>query len=329
VPDRSLALIANPVAGGGRGRRALGAACAELERRGARFRALTTASASHATRLAREVAGGTVETVVAVGGDGHVGSLAGVLRETDTPLAIVPAGRGNDLARVLGIPTDPAAAAGLALDGEARPVDVGEVDGAPFLGIASLGFDSDANRIANESRLRGNAVYLYAALRALAGWRHARFQVTVDEAKLVKGDAVYLYAALRALAAWRPARFEVTVDGEHHAFYGYTVAVANSKAYGGGMMLVPHARLDDRRLDVLMVHEHSRVRWLTLLPRVFQGTHVGDPRAEFSTGRVVEVRADRPFTVYADGDPIGDLPVTVRVGERQVRIVAPPAGPAR
>ena len=297
MPDRSLALIANPVAGGGRGRRALGAACAELERRGARFRALTTASASHATRLAREVAGGTVETVVAVGGDGHVGSLAGVLRETDTPLAIVPAGRGNDLARVLGIPTDPAAAARLALDGEARPFDVGEVDGAPFLGIASLGFDSDANRIANESRLGGNAVYLYAALRALARWRHARF--------------------------------EVTVDGEHHAFYGYTVAVANSKAYGGGMMLVPHARLDDRRLDVLMVHEHSRLRWLASLPRVFRGAHVGDPRAEFSTGQVVEVRADRPFTVYADGDPIGELPVTVRVGERQVRIVAPPAGPAR
>ena len=297
MPDRSLALIANPVAGGGRGRRALGAACAELERRGARFRALTTASASDATRLAREVAGGAVETVVAVGGDGHVGSLAGVLRETDTPLAIVPAGRGNDLARVLGIPTDPAAAARLALDGEARPFDVGEVDGAPFLGIASLGFDSDANRIANESRLRGNAVYLYAALRALASWRHAHF--------------------------------EVTVDGERHAFSGYTVAVANSKAYGGGMMLVPHARLDDRRLDVLMVHEHSRLRWLASLPRVFRGAHVGDPRAEFSTGQVVEVRADRPFTVYADGDPIGELPVTVRVGERQVRIVAPAAGPAR
>lgn len=296
MPDRSLALIANPVAGGGQGRRALDAACAALERRGARFRALTTASATHAIELAREVAAGGIETVVAVGGDGHVGSLAGVLREADTPLAIVPAGRGNDFARVLGVPTDPAAAARLALDGEARPFDVGEVDGAAFLGIASLGFDSDANRIANESRLRGNAVYLYAALRALAGWRHARF--------------------------------EVTVDGAHHAFTGYTVAVANSKGYGGGMMLVPHALLDDRRLDVLMVHEHSRLRWLAMLPRVFRGTHVGDPRAEFSTGQVVEVRADRPFTVYADGDPIGELPVTVRLGERQVRIVAPAAGPA-
>ena len=294
---RSLTLIANPVAGGGRGRRALDAACAALERLGARFRALTTTSASHAIELAREVAGAGAETVVvAVGGDGHVGSLAGVMRDTDTPLAIVPAGRGNDLARVLGIPNDPAAAARLALDGEPRSLDVGEVGGVPFLGIASLGFDSEANRIANASRHSGNTVYLYAALRALAGWRHARF--------------------------------EVTVDGAPYAFTGYTVAVANSKAYGGGMLLVPHAVLDDRRLDVLMVHEHSRLRWLATVPRVFRGTHVGDPRAQFLTGQVVEVSADRPFTVYADGDPIGELPITVRVAEHQVRIVAPALGGA-
>jgi YegS/Rv2252/BmrU family lipid kinase len=297
VPGRKLALIANPVAGGGRGRKALGAACGELERRGVRFRALTSESAAHAQELARAVADAGREAVAAVGGDGHVGSIAGVLRETETELAVIPAGRGNDLARVLGIPTDPVGAVELALEGKARPLDVGEVDGAPFLGIASLGFDSDANRIANESRLRGSAVYLYAALRALA--------------------------------SWRPARFEVAVDGEHHEFTGYSVAVANSKAYGGGMMLVPHAELDDRLLDVLLVHEHSRLRALAMMPRVFRGAHVGDPHVEFLKGATVEVRADRPFTVYADGDPIGELPATVRVAARQVRVIVPSAGGAK
>jgi YegS/Rv2252/BmrU family lipid kinase len=291
VPDRRLALIANPVAGGGRGRKALREACAELDRRGAPYRALITRSATHATELAREVAAAGEETVVAVGGDGHVASVAGVLRETDTPLAVVPAGRGNDLARVLDIPTDPAAAVALALTGEASPIDVGEVDGTPFLGIASLGFDSEANRIANESRLRGNAVYLYAALRALA--------------------------------SWRPARFEVMVDGRRRLFTGYSVAVANSKAYGGGMMLVPHADLADRRLDVLLVRESSTLRFLAMLPRVFRGSHIEDPHAEFLVGRRVEVRADRPFAVYADGDRIGALPATMRIGARRVRIIAP------
>ena len=93
----------------------------------------------------------------------------------------MPCGRGNDLARVLGVPSDPAEAARLAVEGEERLLDVADVDGTPFMGIASFGFDSDANRVANEAKLvRGNAVYLYAALRALAAWKPARFAVTVD-----------------------------------------------------------------------------------------------------------------------------------------------------
>ena len=291
MPDRALALIANPVAGAGRGRKALEAACAELDRRGTRYRALSSRSATHAVELARAIAEAGGETVVAVGGDGHVASIAGAVRGTATDLAIVPAGRGNDLARVLEIPGRPVEAVTLAVEGRARAIDVGEVDGAPFLGIASLGFDSDANRIANESRLRGNAVYLYAALKALASWRHARF--------------------------------DVTVDGQPHEFTGYSVAVGNSKAYGGGMMLMPHAQLDDRLLDVLLVEQHSRLRFLRMMPKVFRGTHVTEPQAVFLSGRTIEIRADRPFAVYADGDPIGELPVTVRLGERQVRIVTP------
>jgi YegS/Rv2252/BmrU family lipid kinase len=297
VPDRALALIANPVAGGGRGRKALEAACTELERRGVRFRALSSRSGTHARELAAAVAEAGEETVVAVGGDGHVASIAGAVRGTETELAVIPAGRGNDLARVLEIPTKTVAAVALALDGVARPIDVGEVNGFPFLGIASLGFDSDANRIANESRLRGNAVYLYAALKALA--------------------------------SWRPAHFDVTVDGDHHGFTGYSVAVGNSRAYGGGMMLFPHAVLDDRRLDVLLVEQHSRARFLRMMPKVFRGTHVDEPQAVFLKGEAIEIRADRPFAVYADGDPIAEVPVTVRVGESQVRIVAPaPEGEA-
>ena len=297
MPDRALALIANPVAGAGRGGKALAAACAELERRGARYRALSSRSATHAVELARAIAEAGEETVVAVGGDGHLASIAGAIRGTETELAVVPAGRGNDLARVLEIPTKTVEAVRLALEGSARPIDVGEVDGEPFLGIASLGFDSEANRIANASRLRGNAVYLYAALKALASWRHAHF--------------------------------DVTVDGEHHGFTGYSVAVGNSKAYGGGMMLFPHAELDDRLLDVLLVSEHSRVRFLRMMPKVFRGTHVGEPQAVFLTGRTIEIRADRPFAVYADGDPIGEVPVTVRLGERRVRIIAPERERAR
>jgi diacylglycerol kinase family enzyme len=180
----------------------------------------------------------------------------------------------------------------VAVDGTERVVDLGLANGRPFVGIASLGFDSDANRVANEARL-------------------------------VKGNLVYLYAALRTLATWKHARFRVTVDGDEHEVVGYTVAVGNSKAYGGGMFVFPHAKLDDGRLDVLTVARHGKLRWLAAIPKVFKGTHVDSPYGRFDTGEVVEVVADRPFTVYADGDPIAELPLTVTVDAGSLRVIVP------
>lgn len=290
---RSLALLPNRAAGGGRAERTTPEVVAELNRLGVPHRTLHVSSLAEA-RTAAAHAGAAGETVVAIGGDGLVGPVAGALRGAPGALAIVPAGRGNDLARVLGIPRETVAATRLAVEGTERLLDVGEVNGSPFMGIASLGFDSDANRLANEARL-------------------------------VRGKLVYLYAALRALAAWRPATFEVTVDGLRHPLTGFSVVVANSKAYGGGMMIVPHARLDDGRLDVLMIAEKSKLAFLRDVPKVFRGTHVDDPAALFLRGERVEVTADRPFTVYADGDPIGELPASITVSRRAVRVMAPAA----
>jgi diacylglycerol kinase family enzyme len=170
---------------------------------------------------------------------------------------------------------------------------VPEVNGRRFLGIASCGFDSDANRIANEARF-------------------------------VKGNLVYLYAALRALAAWKPAKFEVTLDAEGHAFTGWAVAAANSRAYGGGMFLAPDAELDDGKLDVVMTSDTSKLRCLVNLPKVFKGTHVENPEVTVLRASEVQIAADRPFAVYADGDPIADLPATIRVLPRALEVIAPP-----
>jgi YegS/Rv2252/BmrU family lipid kinase len=289
--SRRFALFANPRAAGGRALKALEKAREELARRGADHRVVETASVAE-VREEAAAAAGRGETAVAIGGDGLVGSIAGALHDTEGSLAIVPGGRGNDFARVLKIPLDAAEATGIAVEGQERLFDLAFVDGSPFVGIASLGFDSDANRIANE-------------------------------AKLVRGNLVYLYAALRALARWKPARFEVTVDGERHEFTGYSVAVGNSKAYGGGMLLFPHAKLDDGRLEVLMMRDYSKLRVLIDMPTVFKGTHVDNPHGTFLAGRVVEVSADRPFDVYADGDPIGRLPAKVTVARQVLRVIVP------
>jgi YegS/Rv2252/BmrU family lipid kinase len=289
--SRRFALLVNPVSAGGKALKALPAVHETLDRLGAAHRTVTTRSSEHAAEEAAKAAA-QGETVAALSGDGTLRPLATALKNTPGVLALVPCGRGNDLARVLGIPTDPAAAAELAVTGREKLLDVANVDGNPYVGIASFGFDSEANRIANE-------------------------------AKLVKGNAVYLYAALRTLAAWKPARFTVTVDGTRHEYSGYSVAVGNSKAYGGGMIVLPDAQLDDGRLDVLVSKEASKLTFLRGVFDTFKAAHVDSPNAEFLRGTTIEVGSDRPFVIYGDGDPIGTTPATMRVEPRCLRVIVP------
>lgn len=291
MPGRSVRLIVNPAAGGGRSARALPAVEAALRDRGLAAVTERTKGLEHARELAREAAAAG-EIAAAMGGDGLVGAVAGALIGTGGVLGIVPGGRGNDLARVLEIPSDPAGAVAILATGRERPLDLAEAGGTPFCGIASCGFDSDANRIANETT-----------------W--------------VRGNFVYLYAALRALWSWTPARFDLELDGEPSAFTGWSVIAANSKAYGGGMFIAPDASLEDGLLDVVTTSRVGKARFLTRIPQVFKGTHVNNPEVTVRRAREVTIRSDRPFTVYADGDPIAELPVTVRALPAAVRVLAP------
>jgi YegS/Rv2252/BmrU family lipid kinase len=287
-----LALIVNPSAGGGRAGRALAGVEATLRQQGFEYHVERTRSLEHARELARAAAAGG-ETAVAFGGDGLIGAIAGALNGHDGLLGVLPGGRGNDFARSLGIPLEPRAACGVLATGVLRALDLGEAGGRAFIGIASCGFDSDANRIANEARL-------------------------------VRGNLVYAYGALRALASWRPATFSVRFDGgEPRRASGYTVAAANSKAYGGGMWLAPAAALDDGLLDVVIVGHIPKRRFLRLLPTVFRGEHVHHPNVEVIRAREIEISAERPFTLYADGDPIASLPVKIRALPGAVKVIVP------
>jgi YegS/Rv2252/BmrU family lipid kinase len=289
--SRRFALLVNPASAGGKALDALPAVHESLDALGASHRTVLTRSIEHAEEEAATAAGAG-ETVMAVSGDGLLRPIAAALKNTESAVALVPCGRGNDFARVLGVPSEPGAAARLAVEGAERLVDVASVDGTPFVGIASLGFDSEANRIANDT-------------------------------KRIKGDAVYLYAALRALAAWKPAAFSVTVDDIPHQATGFSVVVGNSKAYGGGMYILPQAELDDGRLDVLIAKETSKLTFLRELPKIFKGKHLDSPHAEFLRGEVIDVATDRPFVIYADGDPIAATPATLRVEPRCLRVIAP------
>lgn len=289
----AVRLIVNPAAGGGRAGRAAPSVVDALRGYGLTVHREDTRDLDHARELALSAAHGG-ELAVTLGGDGLAGAAADALRAVPSAiLGVLPGGRGNDLARVLGIGQDPVAACATIAGGVVRALDLGLVGEHTFVGIASCGFDSDANRIANEA----------------PPWL---------------GNLVYAYGALRALVAWRPARFELILDGERHTFTGYSVGAANSKAYGGGMYAAPDALLDDGLLDIPYCEQIPKLRFLTsILPKVFKGTHVREPSVHVLRGRELQISADRPFTLYADGDPIGKLPLRVSVLPHAVRVLIP------
>lgn len=288
-----VALVVNPTSGRGKAGRILPQVEERLRAAGATVEVLRSKSAGHATELAREAAR-RHGTVVAMGGDGLVHSVANGLVGTPAAMGIVPTGSGNDFAVHLGYPRrDPLRAAASLLHGTVRAVDVGRVAAGPaFVCVASAGFDSEANREANRIR-----------------W--------------ARGTAVYVLAVFRVLSRFRPARFRLTIDGEVVDLDGMFVAVGNANAYGGGMRVAPGAVLDDGLFDVVLVGAMGRGTLLAQFPRIFRGTHVSHPAVQVRRAREVRIEADRPFYLYADGEEIAPLPATLSIEPAALRVLAP------
>ena len=288
-----LTLLVNPHSAHGRTLKLLPKVEQELDARRIPFRVERTRGLEDgAERALRAVE--AAEVPVVISGDGLLGAVGGAMAGSETPLGIVPGGRGNDLARVLGIPDDPAEAVAVLAAGETRRIDVGEANGKRFLGIVSIGFDSDANQLANETNF-------------------------------LRGNLVYAYAALRTLLTWKPGRFTVRAGEERVRFTGYSVSVANNRAFGGGMFIAPDAELDDGEFDIVTVGEVGKLRFISNLPKVFKGTHVDEDEVRVFRAPRVELTASRPFPVFADGEHLTDLPVSLRILPRALSVLVPPA----
>ncbi|MEW2076268.1 YegS/Rv2252/BmrU family lipid kinase [Streptomyces sp. NPDC017966] len=291
---RQFTAVVNPTAGAAAGAAALLALARHLREEGADLRTEYSRSLAHARELARE-AGREGRVVLAVGGDGIAGGIGGALSGTGATLGLVPAGRGNDFARALGLPRDPAALARVLLHGEPRPVDTLEVSSAVHdrtvvLGSVYAGVDALANRHANRSRL-------------------------------LRGSASYYAGGLRAVTTWRPVRYRVTVDGEEHPHTGYTVVAANSGYYGSGRVIAPDARVDDGLLDVVMIEEAPRRLFFALMNELRTGAHVRRPQVRVLRGSEIRIEADRDVPYGTDGEVDAVLPVTVGVLPGALRVL--------
>ncbi|WP_168581302.1 diacylglycerol/lipid kinase family protein [Gephyromycinifex aptenodytis] len=230
--------------------------------------------------------------LASLSGDGnHARVAAGAIR-SGALFAPLPGGRGNDFVRAVGQDQDPATAAARLAVAQERRIDVGLVDGRVFLGVASVGYDSEATTLANQ-----------------ATWLHS--------------GLAYTYGGLRAVAANQPRTFRLTMDGVEHTMRARNLAIGLSGRYGGGLRGCPDALLDDGLLDlVLMEDMPTRDFVATLLRMLADGAHVGRPGVTSTKLRTLRVDCDQPLSVVADGDVVGKLPVDFSIRTSALRLLA-------
>jgi len=303
VPHAPLVIL-NPVAGGGRAGRLAGWVRERLASR-ADARLEITRRPGHAEELAAG-ADGRHDRVIAVGGDGTIQEVVNGLVNgaPAASIGIVPVGSGNDLARSLGLPRDPAAAWTVALGSAERAVDLAlATDGHGrirwFGSAGGIGFDAQ----------------VAAAMATRSGWQ--------------RGQAGYLLTTLAELRRFANRRMRLTIDGATREAQVLFVAIANGEYYGGGMRIAPGASVDDGMLDVCIVGDVSRLTALRQLANLYRGTHVNHPQVEMARGRTIEVDGDPGTLTHLDGEPFGSLPLAVRLRPAAIAVASRPIGPLR
>ena len=297
-----MTVLTNPASGHGSASHAAERAIAQLHRRGVDVVAIAGRDAEHARRLVEGALERGMDALVVVGGDGIVSLALQVLAQTAIPLAIIPAGTGNDHAREFRIPTnDPEAAADIVVDGVPDEIDLGRIVGADgtdkwFGTVMAAGFDSLVTDRTNRMR-----------------WPHGRMR--------------YNLAMVAEISKLRLLPFRLTfiggTDGETEIATELTLAAfGNTRSYGGGMRICPDADPRDGLLDATMVASASRTRLIRLFPTVFKGTHVD--LDEVHTKRARAITVDSPgINAYADGEYVCPLPVEVSAVPAALTILRP------
>lgn len=294
-----ITFIVNRNAGRGRAARIWAQIEPELRRRRPDADVRFTAGPGDATRIARDSA---AAVIAVLGGDGTINEAANGMAGTGKTLAVIAAGSGNDFIKGAGIPADPAAALNTALGSGRRRVDAAEVaTGDPgslrrriFVNGVGAGFDAAVAARVNRTRWLG-------------------------------GMAVYVLSVFRTLGSYRAPLFDLAVDGRRYRSHNLLIAAGNGPCAGGGFYLTPKARVDDGQLDLCIVTHRSVPEILLLMPSVMRGAHEGRSGVTMERGKAVEVTADRPFHVHADGEVVGEgvTVMRLRILEDKLTIAVP------
>ena len=280
---RALVVI-NPIAGPGR-TRTIGAAVdlakAVLTSHHYDAEVRVTTGPSDANRFALDAVAAKADLVVAWGGDGTVNGVASGVAGTGVPLAIVPGGSGNGLARDLALPFDPAHALRVAATGQTRAIDAGDLHGSLFFNVAGVGLDARiAGRLATEGHRRGLMGYVLATIAELRSYDPCAYSIrNVFDAdgRALTGDII-----------------------DRRALF---IALANSRQYGSGAQIAPQALLDDGLMEVVVVEPQSSMQIARKLPSFFGGTLQEGAGIIMRSAASMEISCAQPIPFHVDGEP--------------------------
>ena len=276
------ALVINPVAGQGRGASVGTHVAGYLNSRGIKYEIIIGRNGIDQADSLQRFLDRNLDCsgVIAVGGDGLLHLVLQKITPAQVPLAVIPAGTGNDFVRTLGWSIeDVDAILEAVLSKKPNSVDLGLVDGEWFAAILSTGFDSIVNEKANAM-----------------SWP--------------KGPMKYNAAIAIVLPRFKPHHYEIVLDDRTISTQVMLIAVSNGRSYGGGMLVCPQADVSDGYFDVMVLHPVSKLEFIKVFPRVFKGTHITHPAVEIVRSKSVKITADA--VAYADGERIGQLPVSAQ-----------------
>ncbi|QNG60877.1 diacylglycerol kinase family lipid kinase [Bacillus sp. PAMC26568] len=302
----SIYFIINPLAGNGQSLRVWKKVKHELELNKIEYRSFLTEYSGHAEVLARQVA--TIQdyhlkTVIGIGGDGTIHEIVnGLSQFKHVQIGFISAGSGNDFARGYALPPAKKAAASILrnLKKQVRSWDLGQYNigqlDRSFVNSMGAGFDAYVAKLSNEMEIK-KILNIFRA-----------------------GSFIYIFALLKGLKNYQPGDVTLTIDGEEKTYRNvWLTAVSNHPYYGGGMKISPDAKPDDGLLDVILVHNLSRIKLLLLFGLVFAGKHTCLKEVHAFKAKEIKITADAPLMIQADGEYIGETPVTVTLRPKSIK----------
>ena len=299
IPDL---LLVNPTAGAGLAGSVIPALRRFAGSRGWPVDIRRTGSAREFAALAAQGAAAGHPRLFAVGGDGTFQLLLNTTQGSpQTVLGIIPAGGGNDLAAALGLPPDPLKAAALLIEGETFELDAIRVRTAEgrerlYTGGGGVGLDAEASLFASGSyrNLRGRLRYLLSAIRALGRYHAVRVSVSVDG----NPEPIRVGKALLASAL-------------------------NTPTFGAGLALAPAARLNDGKLDLVLLERLSRREILSILPALALRGELRTQKVRRLQASCIRIETEPQRSFHCDGEIIGTTPVEIQIVPRACRVVRP------